>query len=164
MSLPAQLAVLTCSPVCVAKTLMKSSDLLFNLCDQVSDAVLTWCSIFISQVSEPLRIARSGERHKLYNHWSEDLRQGWLDELKLAMREFERVRDDQRRIHADVDLNVLRGARLVGMTTAGVAGKQELVAAMCPKVPLAVLLLVTCDRASLAIALAMPHPCTALRS
>lgn len=50
------------------------------------------------------------------------------------MREFERVRDDQRRIHADVDLNVLRGARLVGMTTAGVASKQELVAAMAPKV------------------------------
>lgn len=71
------------------------------------------------------------------------MRQGWLDELKLAMREYERVRDDQRRIHADVDLNVLRGVRLVGMTTAGVASKQELVAAMCPKVPLPVLPLPT---------------------
>lgn len=78
----------------------------------------------------------SGERQKLYRHWYEELRQGWLEELKRAMQEFERVRDDQRRIHADVDLNVLRAARLVGMTTAGVASKQELVAAMCPKVPL----------------------------
>ena len=72
----------------------------------------------------------SGERQKLYRHWCEELRQGWLEELKRAMQEFERVMDDQRRIHADVDLNVLRGARLVGMTTAGVASKQELVAAM----------------------------------
>lgn len=51
------------------------------------------------------------------------------------MKEYERIRDDQRRIHADVDLNVLKTARLVGMTTAGVASKQELVAAMAPKVP-----------------------------
>ena len=77
----------------------------------------------------------SGERQKLYKHWKEELRAGGLGELKHAMQEFERARDDQRRIHADVDLNVLRGARLVGMTTAGVASKQELVAAMCPKVP-----------------------------
>lgn len=52
------------------------------------------------------------------------------------MREYESVRDEQRRIHADVDLNVLKGARLVGMTTAGVANKQDLVAAMAPKVHL----------------------------
>ncbi len=76
------------------------------------------------------------EREKLYNCWSEQLRSGWLGELKLAMREYESVRDEQRRIHADVDLNVLKGARLVGMTTAGVANKQDLVAAMAPKVRL----------------------------
>ncbi|KAL0023606.1 hypothetical protein WJX77_006297 [Trebouxia sp. C0004] len=74
------------------------------------------------------------EREMLYNCWDEQLRSGWLGELKLAMREYESVRDEQRRIHADVDLNVLKGARLVGMTTAGVANKQELVAAMAPKV------------------------------
>ena len=74
------------------------------------------------------------EREKLYTCWSEQLRSGWLEELKIAMQEFESVRDEQRRIHADVDLNVLRGARLVGMTTAGVANKQDLVAAMAPKV------------------------------
>ena len=77
----------------------------------------------------------SNEREKLYNHWKEELRNGWMHELKRAMAEFETVRDEQRRIHADVDLNVLRSARLVGMTTAGVASKQELVAAMSPKVP-----------------------------
>lgn len=76
------------------------------------------------------------EREKLYNCWNEQLRSGWLGELKLAMREYEGVRDEQRRIHADVDLNVLKGARLVGMTTAGVANKQDLVAAMAPKVRL----------------------------
>ncbi|KAL0023688.1 hypothetical protein WJX79_001943 [Trebouxia sp. C0005] len=74
------------------------------------------------------------EREKLYNCWNEQLRSGWLGKLKLAMREYESVRDEQRRIHADVDLNVLKGARLVGMTTAGVANKQDLVAAMAPKV------------------------------
>ncbi len=80
------------------------------------------------------------EREKLYNCWSEQLRSGWLGELKLAMREYEGVRDEQRRIHADVDLNVLKGARLVGMTTAGVANKQDLVAAMAPKVRLFLLI------------------------
>lgn len=114
----------------------------------------------------------SGERQKLYKHWSEELRQGWLDELKLAMRAFERVRDEQRRIHADVDLNVLRCARLVGMTTAGVASKQELVAAMCPKVyPDALHLLrlqpltshmpaLVCHALASVAAVAMPHPRT----
>ncbi len=80
------------------------------------------------------------ERVKLYTCWSAQLRSGWLGELKLAMREYEGVRDEQRRIHADVDLNVLKGARLVGMTTAGVANKQDLVAAMAPKVRLFLLL------------------------
>ena len=80
------------------------------------------------------------EREKLYNCWSEQLRSGWLGELKLAMREYEGVRDEQRRIHADVDLNVLKEARLVGMTTAGVANKQDLVAAMAPKVRLFLLI------------------------
>ena len=77
---------------------------------------------------------RRTEREKLYNCWKEQLRSGWHIELKLALRQYERVRDEQRRIHADVDLNVLKGARLVGMTTAGVANKQDLVAAMAPKV------------------------------
>ena len=54
----------------------------------------------------------------------------------MAMREFDKVRNDQRELHADVDLNVLRHARLVGMTTAGVASKQGLIAAMAPKVSL----------------------------
>ena len=50
------------------------------------------------------------------------------------MRAYEGVREEQRRVQADVDLNVLKRARLVGMTTAGVASKQDLVAAMAPKV------------------------------
>ena len=94
-------------------------------------------SLFIEAANHPF--CRT-EREKLYNCWSEQLRSGWLGELKLAMREYEGVRDEQRRIHADVDLNVLKGARLVGMTTAGVANKQDLVAAMAPKVRLFLLL------------------------
>lgn len=37
-------------------------------------------------------------------------------------------------MHADMDLNLLKSARVVGMTTTGVASKQELVAAIGPKV------------------------------
>ena len=37
-------------------------------------------------------------------------------------------------VHADMDLNLLKSARVVGMTTTGVASKQELVAAIGPKV------------------------------
>ena len=50
------------------------------------------------------------------------------------MSEYESVREEQRHVQADVDLNILKRARLVGMTTAGVASKQDLVAAMAPKV------------------------------
>lgn len=74
------------------------------------------------------------ERHKLYNHWKAELQTMWLTDLKQAMSEYESVREEQRRVQADVDLNVLKQARLVGMTTAGVASKQALVAAMAPKV------------------------------
>ena len=50
------------------------------------------------------------------------------------MSEYEDVKENQRRIHADVDLTVLREARYVDMTTSGVNSKQESVAAMGPKV------------------------------
>ena len=73
------------------------------------------------------------ERHVLYNHWKAELQTMWLTDLKQAMSEYESVREEQRRVQADVDLNVLKHARLVGMTTAGVASK-HLVAAMAPKV------------------------------
>lgn len=74
------------------------------------------------------------ERHKLYEHWKEELHALWLTDLKQAMSEYESVREEQRRVQADVDLNILKRARLVGMTTAGVASKQDLVATMAPKV------------------------------
>lgn len=79
-------------------------------------------------------VYRRSERHKLYNHWKAELQTMWLTDLKQAMSEYESVREEQRRVQADVDLNVLKQARLVGMTTAGVASKQDLVAAMAPKV------------------------------
>ena len=69
----------------------------------------------------------------------------WLTDLKQAMSEYESVREEQRRVQADVDLNVLKQARLVGMTTAGVASKQDLVAAMAPKVCLCLSACLTCD-------------------
>ena len=37
-------------------------------------------------------------------------------------------------VHEDVDLSVLRGAQVVGMTTSGVADKQTLINALAPKV------------------------------
>ena len=37
-------------------------------------------------------------------------------------------------MYADLDMNVLKRAQVIGMTTNGVASKQELVAAIGPKV------------------------------
>ena len=76
----------------------------------------------------------SNERHKLYEHWKEELHALWLTDLKQSMSDYESVKEEQRRVQADVDLNILKRAHLVGMTTAGVASKQDLVAAMAPKV------------------------------
>ena len=48
---------------------------------------------------------------------------------------FAAVREELSSLYADVDLNVLKKAQVVGMTTNGVARSQEdLVAAMSPKV------------------------------
>lgn len=60
------------------------------------------------------------------------------------MSEYESVREEQRRAQTDVELNILKHARLVGMTTAGVASKQDLVAAMGPKVCLSCQLAQAC--------------------
>ena len=57
-----------------------------------------------------------------------------LEQLQRAVKKFAEVREELRCVYADVDLNVLKGAQVVGMTTNGVASKQELVAAMGPKV------------------------------
>ena len=80
-----------------------------------------------------LLICYRTERQKLYQAWQKDLKSDWQEELKLAMREYEDAKENQRRIHADADLTVLREARYVGMTTAGVASHQDSVAAMGPK-------------------------------
>ena len=57
-----------------------------------------------------------------------------LAQLQRAVMKFSEVREELRCVYADVDLNVLKGAQVVGMTTNGVASKQELVAAMGSKV------------------------------
>ena len=58
-----------------------------------------------------------------------------LQKLQRAVKSLANAREDLRCVHADMDLNVLKHAAVVGMTTNGVASKQELVAAMAPKVP-----------------------------
>lgn len=57
-----------------------------------------------------------------------------LAQLQRAVKKFAEVREELRCVYADVDLSVLKGAQVVGMTTNGVASKQELVAAMGSKV------------------------------
>lgn len=58
-------------------------------------------------------------------------------QLQRAVNKFAEVREELRCVYADVDLSVLKGAQVVGMTTNGVASKQELVTAMGSKVRLA---------------------------
>ena len=74
------------------------------------------------------------ERQKLYKHMTDAVHDEHLAKLQRAVKKFAEVREELRHVHADVDLNVLEGAQVVGMTTNGVASKQELVAAMTSKV------------------------------
>ncbi len=51
------------------------------------------------------------------------------------MQRLAEVRQELQCVYADLDMNVLKRAQVIGMTTNGVASKQELVAAIGPKVP-----------------------------
>lgn len=50
------------------------------------------------------------------------------------MQRLAEVRQELQCVYADLDMNVLKRAQVVGMTTNAVASKQELVAAIGPKV------------------------------
>lgn len=75
-----------------------------------------------------------GERQKLYGYIQDEARSEQLAQLQRAISTFAEVREELRCVYADGDLSVLKGAQVVGMTTNGVASKQELVAAMGSKV------------------------------
>lgn len=62
------------------------------------------------------------------------IREDRAEELKRALKAYQSALDALANVHADVNLAVLRGAQVVGMTTSGVASKQQLVAALGPKV------------------------------
>ena len=74
------------------------------------------------------------ERQKLYKHMTDEVRREQIAKLQRAVQSFAEVREELRCIYADGDLDVLKSAQVVGMTTNGVASKQELVAALGPKV------------------------------
>ena len=74
------------------------------------------------------------ERQKLHRHMVNKMRSEQLAQLGRAVKKFAEVREELRCVYADVDLNVLKKAQVVGMTTNEVASKQELVAAMGSKV------------------------------
>ena len=53
---------------------------------------------------------------------------------QIYARRYEELKRELNAVLDDVDLSVLRGARVVGMTTSGVADKQNLISALAPKV------------------------------
>lgn len=74
------------------------------------------------------------ERLRVHDFIKDRVREDRAEELKGALKAYQSALEDQANVHADVNLAVLRGAQVVGMTTSGVASKQQLVAALAPKV------------------------------
>ena len=65
---------------------------------------------------------------------TDEVRREQIAKLQRTVQSFAEAREELRCIYADGDLDVLKSAQVVGMTTNGVASKQELVAALGPKV------------------------------
>jgi hypothetical protein len=76
----------------------------------------------------------AGERRALALSWHASLRAVKLADLEAATARYEAAQQRLDEAHADVKLNVLRSARVVGMTTTGVASNQRLIAALGPRV------------------------------
>lgn len=56
---------------------------------------------------------------------------------------YEETREKLQQVNDHRDLEILRGAEVVGLTTSGLADKQSLIAALAPKVSLATVLTCT---------------------
>lgn len=78
----------------------------------------------------------SKERWRLFEHVRALMLESHFQELLLACKDFEKMKNQ---LEAMYDANslkwTLRYSRVVGMTTTGVAKKQQLVKALMPKVP-----------------------------
>lgn len=65
---------------------------------------------------------------------TDEVRSEQVKKLQRALKKVAEVREELHCVYADMDLNVLKKAQVVGMTTNGVASKQQMVAAMASKV------------------------------
>ena len=74
------------------------------------------------------------ERRALAIEWHSRLRSAKTDELAEVVANYEAAQAQLEQAHSDVKLNVLRRARIVGMTTAGAAANQGLLHALGPRV------------------------------
>ena len=82
----------------------------------------------------PVCPARSWERRQLYNHMRHLQLLERSGALQLALQDYDRAKARRDVLYQQNDLKVLRGARVVAMTTTGVASHQELLAALAPRV------------------------------
>lgn len=67
-------------------------------------------------------------------HLVQTVKAACIADLQRHMQRLAEVRQELQCVYADLDMNVLKRAQVIGMTTNGVASKQELVAAIGPKV------------------------------
>jgi hypothetical protein len=89
----------------------------------------------VAQFAHSLR--RRSERQRLWQHWQQQGNEGRGSPLDEAADALQRYSDAIATLQIEHDrgtLNVLKAARVVGMTTSGVAMLQRVVAALHPKV------------------------------
>ena len=74
------------------------------------------------------------ERQRVSKHLVQSVKAACIADLQRHMQRLAEVRQELQCVYADLDVNVLKHAQVIGLTTSGVASKQELVAAIGPKV------------------------------
>jgi hypothetical protein len=74
------------------------------------------------------------ERYRLLQHWHETWRQTLTEQLSHWVKCYAEVKEELSQWYARVDVEVVREANVVCMTTNGVASRQKLIACMGPKV------------------------------
>ena len=74
------------------------------------------------------------ERRAMARAWHAQLHALQVSELEEEVKSYEEAAERLAQTHDDVKLNVLRRARIIGMTTTGVAQHQRLVAALGPSI------------------------------
>lgn len=74
------------------------------------------------------------ERQKLYNYWKDNFVQDLKDRIKDWMVKHEHIREKLQSHQEAIDAEALRHAKIVGMTTTGVAMHQKLLQSLGPKV------------------------------